>query len=163
MKLYVHPQGHYVAVMNQYALKKALKYKVEIFDTKQYSSNSIPHQEILINRDVQKFHNVIFEPHQGKIAVHTTFRKVLEAGQKQFSNDPNRLGIDMYQIKTDSLLGLKISTVGLIASEKIKEFYFSCVGNVFSTVEAEGASRNSLNFYMISRISNEGQTTHAEQ
>ena len=69
----------------------------------------------------------------------------------------------MYQIKTDNLLGLKISTVGLIASEKIKEFYFSCVGNVFSTVEAEGASRNSLNFYMISRISNEGQTTHAEQ
>jgi len=62
MKLYIHPQGYYVAVMNQYALKKALKYKVEIFETKQYSSASIPHQEILINRDVIKFHNVIFEP-----------------------------------------------------------------------------------------------------
>jgi hypothetical protein len=117
----------------------------------------------LINREVTKFHNVVFEPHQGKIAIHTTFRKVLEAGQKQFSNDPNRLGVDVYQIKTDPLLGLKITTVGLISSDKIKEFYFSCVGNVFATIESEGASRNSLNFYMISRISREGETTQAEQ
>jgi hypothetical protein len=65
----------------------------------------------------------------------------------------------VYQIKTDNLLGLKINSVGLINSEKIKEFFFSCVGNVFATIEAEGASRNSLNFYMISRISREGETT----
>lgn len=110
----------------------------------------------MINREVSKFHNIIFEPNQGKIAIHTTFRKVLKAGEKQFSNDPNRLGIDIYQIKTDPLLGLKISTIGLMGSEKIKEFYFSCVGNVLCTVESEGTTRNSLNFYMISRISNEG-------
>ena len=39
MKLYLHPQGHYVAVMNEYSLKKALKYKVEIFETKTYSQS----------------------------------------------------------------------------------------------------------------------------
>lgn len=151
--LYIHPQGHYVAAMNKYVLKKAPKYKVEIFETKVYGSNSIPHLEILINREVHEFHNVIFEPFQGKLAVHTTFRKELKSGEKQFSNDPNRLGVDVYQLKSDTLLGLTIKTVGLIASDKIKEIYFSCVGNVFCTVESEGASRNSLNFYMIARIS----------
>lgn len=48
--------------------------------------------------------------------------------------------------------------MGLLPSEKIKEFYFSCVGNVFSTVEQDGPTRHSLNFYLITKTSNEGQT-----
>ena len=81
---------------------------------------------------------------------------MLKQGEKQYSNEPNRNGVDIYQIKTDALLGFTIKTVGLLNSEKIKEFYFSCVGNVFTTVEQEGPTRHSLNFYMISKISNEG-------
>ena len=33
-RLYYHPQGDYIAVMNQYKEKKTIKYSVELFDTK---------------------------------------------------------------------------------------------------------------------------------
>jgi uncharacterized protein with WD repeat len=33
-KLYFHPQGDYLAVMNEYKEKKTTKYSVELFDTK---------------------------------------------------------------------------------------------------------------------------------
>jgi len=50
-----------------------------------------------------------------------------------------------------------------MASEKIVEVYFSSVGNVLATMEQEGMGhRHSVNFYMISRISNEGQINKAE-
>ena len=162
LKLYQHPQGRYLAAMNKFQNKKQLKYNVELFETSNLQG-SIPHQQIAIKREVAEFHNIVFEPNQGKIAVHTLFKKELKAGEKQFSNEPNRLGVDMYQIKTDALLGFNVKPMGLLPSEKIKQFYFSCVGNIFSTVEQDGPTRHSLNFYMISKISNEGKTTSAEQ
>jgi len=67
---------------------------VELFELK--TIGSIPHQQIMINRDVQEFHGVVFEPNQGKVAIHTTSKKVLEAGHKQFSNDPNISTADIY-------------------------------------------------------------------
>lgn len=39
-RLYFHPQGDYLAVMNEYQQKKSSKYSVELFDTKK---NSFPH------------------------------------------------------------------------------------------------------------------------
>jgi hypothetical protein len=105
--------------MNEYLQKKTTKYNVELFDTTGSSSGSIPHQQIVINREVDKFKSVVFEPHQGKVAIIVSARKVLEAGQKQFSNDPFVSVIDMYQIKTDSLLGFVVKKVGTPASEKI--------------------------------------------
>ena len=100
LKLYMHPQGFYLAAMNKFQNKKQLKYSVELFETRNLQG-SIPHQQIMIKREVVDFHEVIFEPNQGKVAIHTLFKKELKAGEKQFSNDPNRLGVDMYQIKTD--------------------------------------------------------------
>lgn len=41
LRLYFHPQGDYLAVMNEYQQKKSSKYSVELFDTKR---NSFPHQ-----------------------------------------------------------------------------------------------------------------------
>ena len=105
--------------MNEYLQKKTTKYNVELFDTTGSTSGSIPHQQIVINREVSEFKSVVFEPHQGKVAINVTARKVLEAGQKQFSNDPYVSIIDMYQIKTDSLLGFVVKKVGTPASEKI--------------------------------------------
>lgn len=75
-----------------------------------------------------------------------------------FSNEPNRNGAEIYQAKTDSLLGFNVKYIGLLGSEKIKEFHFSCVGNVFCSVEQDGLTRHSLNFYMIAKISNDGDT-----
>jgi len=89
----------------------------------------------MIKREVVDFHGVIFEPNKDKIAIHTNFKKELKVGEKSFSNEPNRLGLELYQIKTDSFLGFQVKPMGLLACEKIKEFYFSCVGNVFTSVE----------------------------
>jgi hypothetical protein len=160
---YIHPQGFYVAIMNKFMQKKTQKYSVELFDLKSAGSGSIPHQQILINREVHEFHDVFFEPQQGKVAVLTTARKVLRAGERQFSNDPNANYCDTYQIKTDSLLGFVVKPIGGPTSEKITWMSFSCVGNVFCTIEKETPTRSSLNFYIISKISNEGQTTSAPQ
>lgn len=69
----------------------------------------------------------------------------------------------MYQIKSDPLLGFVVKSIGLPTSDKVVEVYFSCVGNVFASVEKESPTRFSLNFYIITKISNEGQTTSAPQ
>jgi hypothetical protein len=39
--MYFHPQGSYLAVMNEYKEKKTTKYSIELFDTKQ---KTLPHQ-----------------------------------------------------------------------------------------------------------------------
>lgn len=116
----------------------------------------------MIEREVQEFKEIVFEPHQGKVAIHTHSKKVLAKNQKQFSNDPNRMYVDIYQIKNDKELGFIVKNIGLLPSEKVQNVYFSCVGNIFSTVEVETGSRTSLNFFMISKISNEGQTVSAK-
>jgi len=117
----------------------------------------------LINREVVEFHNLIFEPNQGKFCVHTTFKKELRHGEKQFSNDPNRLGAELYQAKTDALLGFNVKHLGLLASEKVKEVHFSCVGNIFASIEQDGLSRHSLNFYMIAKHASEGKVVETQR
>jgi len=57
------------------------------------------------------------------------------------------------------MLGLTVKSIGGCPSEKVQEVHFSGVGNIFCTVEQDGPSRYSVNFYMIQKISNEGQTT----
>jgi len=61
--------------------KNTEKYSVELFETKDGANLKVmPHQQVLINREVRTFHNVIWEPNFGKIAVHTNSKKVLEIG-----------------------------------------------------------------------------------
>jgi len=50
---------------------------------------------------VSEFNGVAFEPNMGKLAILVTCKKVLEAGQKQFSNDPYISVADLYQVKSD--------------------------------------------------------------
>lgn len=97
----------------------------------------------------------------GKLAILVTCKKVLEVGQKQFSNDPYISVADLYQVKSDQLLGFTIKQIGTLHSEKVQELYFSSVGNIFCTIDKDSATRFSLNFFMINRISNEGQTNTA--
>ena len=40
LKLFFHPQGDYLAVMNEYKEKKTLKYSVELFDSRK---TNFPH------------------------------------------------------------------------------------------------------------------------
>jgi len=117
----------------------------------------------LVEREVHEFKGIIWEPHHAKVAIHTKSKKVLEAGQKQFSNDPFRTGVDLYQLKTDSFFGFVVKKVGPMAPEKMQEFHFAGSGNLLCTIEQESLTRLTLNFYMIRKISNEGQTTKAAQ
>jgi hypothetical protein len=65
--------------MNEFKDKKTTKYSVELFDFKDYKG-LIPHQQILVEREVNQFMGVVFEPHHAKVAIHTKSKKVLEAG-----------------------------------------------------------------------------------
>ena len=87
--------------MNCYMVKNTEKYSVELFETKEQHLLSIPHQQLLIDREVNRFEGVIWEPHHAKLAVHTHSKKQLEYGQKQFSNDPFSDFIDMFQLKNE--------------------------------------------------------------
>lgn len=167
LRIYFHPQGNFLACMNQFMHKKTTKYSAELFETKDMHYGQIPHQQVLVDREVQEFHGIIWEPHQGKLAIHTLSRKVTEAGMKQFSNNPIRNGVDIYQLKSDPILGFVCKRVGFLPSEKTVEFYFSGAGNIFVTVELEGTSsisgKHSINFFYINKISNEGETMSTTQ
>jgi len=75
------------------------------------------------------------------MAIHTKSKKVLEAGQKQFSNDPYKTTVDLYQMKSDKLLGFMVKDMGSIQSDKVVEFRFSSAGNIFCAIECEATSR----------------------
>jgi hypothetical protein len=144
-RLYFHPQGDYLAVMNEYQQKKTIKYSVELFDTKK---NSFPHQQILVNRDVLEFHGVVWEPFHSKIAIHTLSKRAIEAGKKDYTLDAKRNGVDIYEMIDDPIKGFVTKTIGYLPSEKVSQFSWSGSGDIFITFESEMKS-TSINFYMI--------------
>lgn len=73
LKMYLHPQGNYLAVYNNFKQKKSLKHTIEVFDFT--GGDMIPRQQIVIKRDVQEFNGLYWEPFQNKLAVHTKSRK----------------------------------------------------------------------------------------
>lgn len=102
-------------MVNRYLDKKTEKYSVEVFETKEGTNMSqIPHQQIMVNRDVRTFHAAIWEPNHNKLAIHTLSKKVLEAGQKQFSNIDHQDVIDLYQLKNDKLLGFRANKLATL-------------------------------------------------
>lgn len=144
-KLYFHPQGDYLAVMNEYKEKKTTKHSVELFNTKK---QQIPHQKILINREVLEFHGCYWEPNFSKLAIHTLSKRIVEAGKKDYTLDATRNGIDIYEIIEDPLKGFIYKTIGFLASERISGFNWSGAGDIFNTFETETA-KTTVNFYMI--------------
>jgi hypothetical protein len=55
----------------------------------------------VINREVLKFHGIIWEPNHSKLAIHTESKRILEAGKKDYTVDARRNGIDIYEIYQD--------------------------------------------------------------
>jgi hypothetical protein len=146
LKLYFHPQGDYLALMNEYKEKKTTKYSVELFDTRK---QSFPHQQVLINREVSTFHGIHWEPNHAKIAVHTLSKRIVEAGKKDYTLDAQRNGVDIYEMVDDPIKGFVTKTIGFMTSEKVVGFRWSGAGNIFNIFESEG-SKHSISFYMIS-------------
>lgn len=145
-KLYFHPQGDYLALMNEYKEKKTTKYSVELFDTKK---TTYPHQQILIDREVIKFNSVIWEPMHGKLAIHTLSKRQIEAGKKDYTLDAQRNGIDIYEMLDDPIKGFITQTIGYLPSEKIVGFQWAGTGDIFNIFENE-SGKSSVTFYMIS-------------
>lgn len=77
--------------------------------------------------------------------------KKLEPGQKNFSNETHRKGIDIYQVSTHKELGFTVKKIGFMPPEKVLDFYFSAAGMLFCTVEQEALNRRTLNFYMVQK------------
>lgn len=50
----------------------------------------------MINREVTEFHKAEWEPYQAKLAIHTTCKKIIQAGEANFSNDLSRKIVDIY-------------------------------------------------------------------
>eukprot|EP00350_Pseudokeronopsis_sp_OXSARD2_P011485 CAMPEP_0170566676 /NCGR_PEP_ID=MMETSP0211-20121228/79995_1 /TAXON_ID=311385 /ORGANISM="Pseudokeronopsis sp., Strain OXSARD2" /LENGTH=44 /DNA_ID= /DNA_START= /DNA_END= /DNA_ORIENTATION= len=44
----------------------------------------MPHQQILINREVSQFLGVYWEPNGSKMAVHTNAKRIVEGGKKDY-------------------------------------------------------------------------------
>ena len=62
----------------------------------------------------------------------------------------------MYNISTDKESGgFDIKNVGSPPADKVQEVYFSCSGNLFTTIEQEGRDKNILSFYMIHKNTEE--------
>ena len=60
LKFTMHPQGDYLAVVNEYKAKKSTKYAVELFDLKK--GDIVPHQQIFIKREILEFFGVHWQP-----------------------------------------------------------------------------------------------------
>lgn len=149
LTLYFHPQGNYLAVANAYKNKKLTKYSVEVFDT---NNQYLPHQQILIDREVHDFRNIHWEPNHNKLAIHTFAKKELEAGKREYALDPKRDGIDIYEMQSDKQMGFVVNTIGFVNADKVKDFYWSGAGDVFTLSEREGTLLNAktiYSFYMI--------------
>jgi len=76
----------------------------------------------LINREVLKFNNVIWEPFHNKLAIHTLSKRIVEAGKKDYTLDAQRNGIDIYEMLDDPIKGFVTKTIGFLPSEKITGF-----------------------------------------
>lgn len=142
--------------MNEYKEKKSIKYSVELFATKKAN---YPHQQILVNREVITFNDVIWEPHHSKMAIHTLAKRTVESGKKDYTVDAKRNGVDIYEMIDDPIKGFVTQTIGFLPSEKVSGFLWSGAGDIFSVFETEGG-KYSVSFYMISK--EQTQSTQAQ-
>lgn len=83
----------------------------------------------------------------------------MEPGQRQFSNDPYRSGIDMYLLSSDKELGFQKKLVGYMNPEKVLELHFAGSGDILCTIEQEALTRVVLNFYIIRKIVDDSTNT----
>jgi uncharacterized protein with WD repeat len=137
LEMTFHPQGTYLGVMNQYKLKKASQYSVEIFDLT--SRDDVPHQQVQINRPVQIFRAVHWEPNHAKLAVHTLSQKQSE-GRREYTSNPTRDGVDIYEMVRTEGQGFVVKDIGKHQCDRVTNFSWSPAGDLFVTCEKDGPS-----------------------
>jgi len=98
LKLVMHPQGFYLAIINEYLTKKSKQFSVELFDLNDTRSDLFPQQQIFIRRVVFDFNGVFWEPNHHRLAVHTNSKREMEAGKREYTVDAKRNGVDIYEM-----------------------------------------------------------------
>lgn len=98
LKLVLHPQGFYLAVINHFQTKKSKQYSIELFDLTDLRNDLLPQQSIFIKRQVLEFYGVYWEPNNHKIAIHTNAKREVDPSKRDYSLDAKRNGIDIYEM-----------------------------------------------------------------
>jgi hypothetical protein len=79
--------------------KKSKEWIVELFDIEK--GDLVPHQQIQIKRDVLEFTGIYWEPMNRKLAIHTLAKKETIQGKIEYTSEPKRNGVDIYELSTD--------------------------------------------------------------
>lgn len=111
----------------------------------------------MIDREVHDFRSIQWEPNHDKLAIHTFAKKELEAGKREYALDPKRDGVDIYQMQSDKQMGFIVNTIGFVNADKVKEFFWSGAGDVFTLSEREGTLLNAKTIYSFYMINEEDQ------
>lgn len=146
----MHPQGTYLAVANLIAKKKSKEWVVELFDIEK--GDLVPHQQIPIKREVLEFRGVYWEPQHRKLAIHTLAKKETVAGKIEYTTDPKRNGVDVYECSNDPQSGFVVKLIGFHPADKVQGMAWSPCGDIFALQERDGpstAAKTVWSFYFI--------------
>lgn len=115
----------------------------------------VPHQQIQVKREVLEFSGVYWEPYHRKIAIHTLAKKETERGRTEYTLEPKRSGVDIYEMTKDDTTGFLISLIGYHPAEKVQGLVWSPCGDVFALMERDGpstAAKTVWSFYIIEEM-----------
>ena len=147
LKFVIHPTLNYVAIQNNYEKKGRDLHSVELFDLT--SGDAVPHQQIHMNREILQFFDVFWEPNGRMLAVLTLSKKESTNG---INMDAKRQGVDIFQVEHDKLKGFVIKDIGAHQADKVVDFCWSPAGEIFCTLEKDGAfvsAKSIWNWYLI--------------
>ena len=120
---------------------------MELFDLT--SGDNVPHQQIHLRRDIIEFNKIFWEPNGRMLAVLTKSKKESQSG---INMDAKRQGVDIFQVEHDKLKGFLIKELGGHQSDRVTDFAWSPAGEVFCTLEKDGAyatAKSVWNWYLI--------------
>lgn len=147
LKFVIHPREDYVAITNEFERKSKKCFSVELFDLTQ--GNNVPHQMITLRKDIISLMGCYWEPCGRMIAVLTLSKKEVTTG---INMDAKRQGIDIFQVEHDKLKGFVVKNIGAHPSDRVVDFSWSPAGEVFCTLEKDGAyatAKSIWNWYFI--------------
>ena len=158
--MYMHPQGYYLAIANLIQKKKKTEWVVEIFDIEK--GDMVPHQQIAVKRDVLEFSGIYWEPLNRKIAIHTLAKKETEKGKTEYTLEPKRHGVDIYEMTKDTTSGFGVKLIGYHPADKVQGLVWSSCGDIFALQERDGpstAAKTVWSFYIIEEMTEQAQDT----
>lgn len=146
LKFVIHPKQNYVAIINTFERKGKKQFTIELFDL---NTDIAPHQMIKVHRDLIDLLGVYWEPNGRMLAVLTLSRKEVTSG---INMDAKRQGVDIFQVEHDNLKGFIVKEIGAHPSDRVTDFSWSPAGDVFCTLEKDGAyatAKSVWNWYFI--------------